>query len=148
MSAVVEAKVDSLRRCVGRARAEHAAAGDAFAADFTRQDAAVLNVLRACELALDLANHFVRRYRLGLPGSARESFALLRHAGLVDAPLSVRLEAMTHFRNLAVHRYGALDLAIVEDMIRRDVDDLLAFSDRILDLDADGSAPTPGGLEA
>ena len=58
-------KAATIERCVARARQEYAAAGEHFATDFTRQDAAVLNVQRACEAALDIGHHIVRRERLG-----------------------------------------------------------------------------------
>lgn len=138
---LVESKVASLRRCVDRARDEVGAAGSAFRNDYTRQDAAILNVLRACELALDLANHLVRRYRLGLPGSARESFRMLRLARLVEPDLGERLEAMTAFRNIAVHRYGDVDLAIVELVVRDRLDDLLAFAALVLRLGDEATGP-------
>ena len=43
----------------------------------TRQDAAILNIQRACEAALDMGQHLIRRERLGIPQSARDVFALL-----------------------------------------------------------------------
>jgi hypothetical protein len=48
-------KIATIERCVGRAREELAQAGASFRDDHTRQDAAVLNVTRACEAAIDLA---------------------------------------------------------------------------------------------
>jgi len=50
-------KIQSIQRCIARAREEKAKAGDDFETDFSHQDACVLNVLRACETTLDLANH-------------------------------------------------------------------------------------------
>jgi len=44
---VVLNKAATIERCVGRAREEYAAAGDAFALNFSRQDAAILNIQRA-----------------------------------------------------------------------------------------------------
>ena len=55
MSTVHLATAASIQRSVRRARDEFAAAGEAFDGDLTRQDAAVLNVLRACETSIDLA---------------------------------------------------------------------------------------------
>jgi hypothetical protein len=55
MSDVHLAKIASIQRSVLRAREEFAAAGRDFGRDLTRQDAAMLNVLRACESAIDLA---------------------------------------------------------------------------------------------
>lgn len=94
----------------------------------TRQDAAILNILRGCELALDLANILVRERALGVPQSSRDSFRLIADAGLVEAELATRLQRMIGFRNIAVHQYQVLDVAIVEEIVRRDLDDLLAFA--------------------
>lgn len=44
-------KAASIERCVARAREEYAADPSTFATNFTRQDAAVMNVQRACEAA-------------------------------------------------------------------------------------------------
>ena len=40
-------KAATIERCVRRAREEYAANPDTFATDFTRQDAAILNIQRA-----------------------------------------------------------------------------------------------------
>ncbi len=48
-------KAAVIARCVERARGEFALAGASFRANFTQQDAAVLNILRSCEAAVDLA---------------------------------------------------------------------------------------------
>jgi hypothetical protein len=50
-------KAAVIERCVARARQEYAANPAGFATDFTRQDAAILNIQRACEAALDIAVH-------------------------------------------------------------------------------------------
>lgn len=127
----VARKIATLARCVERARNEYAQAGQAFTQDFTRQDAAILNVTRACEAAIDLANMLVRAKRLGVPGEAREGFALLERDGLLRADLSSRLQRMIGFRNIAVHQYQDLDMRIVESVIRNNLDDLLEFAEII-----------------
>lgn len=80
-------KIATILRCVERARSEHALAGSAFRQDFTRQDAAILNITRACEAAIDLANMVIRKQRLGVPGETRESFAPLERSGVIPADL-------------------------------------------------------------
>ena len=45
-------KASTIERCVRRAREEYAKDPAGFGADFTRQDAAILNIQRACEAAL------------------------------------------------------------------------------------------------
>lgn len=124
---LVLGKIAAIERSVARAREEFAAAGGTFRNDFTRQDAAILNILRACESAIDLANILIRERGLGIPQSSRDSFKLLADAKLVTADSSARLQRMIGFRNIAVHQYQALEPAIVEAILSRDLDDLLAF---------------------
>ena len=134
MSTLVLGKVAAIERSVARAREEFAAAGVAFARDFTRQDAAILNILRGRELALDLANILIRERGLGIPQSGRDSFRLLADAHLIEPEHALRLQRMIGFRNIAVHQYQALDIAIVEAILQRDLDDLLAYAQTIVRL--------------
>ena len=131
MSEIHLAKAASIQRSVGRARQECVAAGERFSEDLTRQDAAVLNVLRACETAIDLANALVRERQLGIPQSNRDSFRLLADAGVISRDLAERLQKMVGFRNVAVHRYRDLDVAVLVSVIRSDLEDLLRFAEGV-----------------
>ncbi len=132
---VVLNKAAVIERCVRRAREEYAAAEDSFASNFSHQDAAILNIQRACEAALDLGQHLVRRDKLGLPQSARHVFDLLAQAGWVDAALSEGLKKMVGFRNIAVHDYQALLLPITVSIITHHLDDFLQFTSNVLQRD-------------
>jgi uncharacterized protein YutE (UPF0331/DUF86 family) len=129
---VVVNKAATIERCVARAREEYAAAGTSLATDFTRQDAAVLNIQRACEAALDIGQHLIRQMKLGVPQSARHVFELLAHAGLIDAALAERMKRMVGFRNIAVHDYQALLLPITVSILRDHLGDFLAFTAEVL----------------
>ena len=134
MDDVVAEKVSSLQRCVLRAREEHRLAGKTFARNFTRQDAAILNIVRACELAIDLASYTVRQKRLSIPGTSADAFEMLRAADIIDESLSERMVRMVGFRNLVIHAYRKVDLAIVVSVIVDRLDDVIAFGDRVLGL--------------
>jgi uncharacterized protein YutE (UPF0331/DUF86 family) len=131
MNDVVINKIQSIQRCVRRAREEYQADRDGFATNYTRQDAAMLNVLRACETAIDLANHVIRTHKLGIPVYSADSFRLLRAEHIIDARLAERMERMVGFRNTVVHQYAEVDIRIVEAVIVSELDELLAFADRI-----------------
>jgi uncharacterized protein YutE (UPF0331/DUF86 family) len=79
-------KASSIERCVNRVREEYTKAGANFATDFSRQDAAILNIQRACEAALDMGQHIVRSQKLGVPQSARDVFTLLSKPVLLTIP--------------------------------------------------------------
>lgn len=125
-------KAATVERCVARAREEYASDPATFASNFTRQDAAVLNVQRACEAVLDIGQHLVRRESLGVPQSARDVFELLARAGWIQPQLAVALKRMVAFRNIAVHDYQALLLPILVNVITDHLDEFLDFTQMVL----------------
>lgn len=129
-------KAASIERCVARAREEYEKDPVSFVTDFTRQDAAILNIQRACEAALDMGQHLIRRERLGVPQSARDVFELLSKGGWVSASLLGSLKNMVGFRNIAVHEYQPLQLPITVAIITKHLDDFLQYGSHILTKDA------------
>jgi uncharacterized protein YutE (UPF0331/DUF86 family) len=130
-------KAATIERCVRRAREEYDKNADTFATDFTRQDAAILNIQRACEAALDMGQHLVRRDKLGVPQSARDVFSLLAQAGWIEQTLADDLKRMVGFRNIAVHDYQAMQLPITVRIITFHLDEFLRYSQALLKRDAD-----------
>lgn len=129
-------KAANIERCVARARQEYDKDPTSFATDFTRQDAAIFNIQRACEAALDMGQHLIRRERLGVPQGARDVFELLCQGGWVNPALLTNLKNMVGFRNIAVHEYQTLQLPITVAIITKHLDEFLAFSSHILTKDA------------
>ena len=120
---VVLNKSAAIERCVARAREEYNADPDTFATNFTRQDAAILNIQRACEAALDMGHHIIRRESLGLPQSSRDVFDLLATAHWIEPQLAQSMKHMVGFRNIAVHEYQTLQLPITVNIIERHLDE-------------------------
>ena len=128
-------KSATIERCVARAREEYDRDPATFATDFTRQDAAILNVQRACEAALDMAQHIARREQLGVPQGARDVFELLARSGWIDQALADALKRMVGFRNIAVHDYQSLQLAITVNVITLHLPEFLRFTELVLKRD-------------
>ena len=129
-------KAATIERCVMRAREEYALDPATFADNHSRQDAAILNIQRACEAALDMGQHVIRREKLGIPQSARDVFNLLAQAAWIDANLAESLKRMVGFRNIAVHDYQALQLPITVAIIETHLDDFLLYAKSVLQNDA------------
>ena len=126
-------KKASMERCIAQARAYYGRPlREAFEKDFIRQDAIAINLQRAMELAIDIANHLIKEKKLGLPRESRESFALLERAGVISQDLSRKLQGMVGFRNILVHEYQKLELAIMIDVIENRLGDLADFSTLVL----------------
>ena len=121
-------KAAIIERCLARVRAVHAGDDANLFDDPTRQDSIVLNLQRACEASIDLAMHIVRKQRLGLPQESREAFDLLEQAELLPPELARAMRAMVGFRNVAVHSYRELDLAIVRSFVHERLGDFEAFT--------------------
>lgn len=143
MNDIVINKVQSIQRCIQRARDEYRLAGELFHTDLTRQDAAVLNITRACEQAIDLANHLIKIGKMGIPTSSTECFGLLAAKRVISTALEEKMAKMVGFRNIAVHEYQKLKIEIVEAVIQKNLDDLLEFTDCLLAYQKSHSEASP-----
>ena len=127
-------KAAAIERCVARAREEYDKGPNSFEDDQTRQDAAILNLQRACESAIDAGYRLIRLKQLGLPQSARDVFDILAQAQLIDTQLAKAMKQMTGFRNIAVHDYQSVQIPIVIAIIEKHTDELLAYARRLIQL--------------
>ncbi|MCK6691904.1 MAG: DUF86 domain-containing protein [Thermoanaerobaculia bacterium] len=121
-----------MSRCLSRIREEYIGQELAFETEIRRQDSVVLNLTRACETAIDLANHIVKIRKLGIPQTARESFELLQDAGILSADLCQRMKNMVGFRNIAIHSYARLNVQIIRSIVEHDLKDFEAYEKAVL----------------
>jgi len=133
MNDIIVNKTQSLHRCIERAREEYDLAQGNFRTDYSRQDAAILNIVRACELAIDIANYVIKSHKMGIPTSSAESFQLLARKKVISHTLEQKMENMVGFRNLTVHQYEKINIAIVEAVIAHGLNDLVAFSEVVME---------------
>ncbi len=80
--------------------------------------------LQACQ---DVASHIVSFDRLGEPRTNQELFDLLAHAGWLSPELAAALRRAIGFRNVIVHGYAPVDVAIVRDVLEHRLGDFDAF---------------------
>jgi len=129
MSDVLENKRASVERCIQKARGYYAMPADKpFDNDYIKQDAVGINLQRACEQSIDMANHAIRLNKRGLPADSAESFTLLREAEVIDRDLEKKLIGMVGFRNIVVHQYQKIDYGLVKEVLEQHADDLIKFA--------------------
>ncbi len=117
--AFIETCVSELRRLARPA---------AIASDI-REERFVEHTLQlAIQAAQDVASHIVSDELLGEPRTNRELFDLLVRAGWLEESEAAPLSNMVGFRNILVHGYGDVDLAVVRDVLENHLDDLLHFA--------------------
>lgn len=133
MTDVALNKKESIERCLKQVRDYYARPSDTeFAEDFLKQDAIAINLQRACEQCIDLANHIIKVRKLGLPKESRESFELLSKAGIISGDMAKKLKGMIGFRNTLVHEYQRLDIRLMVDVIENRIDDLVDYTNLVL----------------
>ena len=132
MDEVLLGKAAIIERCLKRIADEYIGHEAELESNFTRQDALVLNLQRACEAAIDAAMHLVRIHRLGIPTESRQAFEMLMKTKRLDPELGQHLTAMVGFRNIAVHAYQEIDMSILRHILSKGVNDLAAFSRQLL----------------
>ena len=128
---VVLAKASNVRKTVAAIRIVNGPENDAVSG-WIRMDATVLNLQRAVEALLDLANHLISANGWELPRDGRHAFSILSEHGLLSGADLALARAMVGFRNVAVHDYAALDPEIVRGIARDRLGDLERLVDGLL----------------
>ena len=133
MNDIVLNKKESIERCIKQIQTYYALPSELpFEENNLKQDAIAINLQRACEQSIDLANHTIKKRKLGLPKETRESFRLLAQNGIIPRDLAKKLENMVGFRNTLVHQYQELDIQLMKDVIEKRLDDLIDFTNFII----------------
>ena len=128
---VIMAKVGVVKRCLVRIKEATGLRPESLE-DITSQDVFVLNLQRAIQAAIDLAAHVVASEGYGIPQDLKDSFSLLRNAGVISPDLSSRMQKMVGFRNIAVHEYQSLNLDILKNILTTCLGDLEEFYSEVI----------------
>ncbi len=129
---VLLAKASTVRRCIKAVRAARQA--KTSLEGWMVEDLTVLNLQRAIQACLDLANHLIASNGWELPRSAGQSMEILVQHGVLSTSMLAPLVSMTGFRNIAVHDYATLSPAIMEVIASKHLVDLEAFAALFLGL--------------
>lgn len=127
-------KAAIIERCLKRIDEDYRGDKEGIRKDFTRQDAIILNLQRACEAAIDGAMHLVRVNKLGIPQESRDAFQFLEKAEILPEGLSNKMQAMVGFRNIVVHDYQKLNLEILESILDERLVDFKKYVEIILNV--------------
>lgn len=133
MNEIALNKKIGIERCIKQIREYYAIDSKLpFEADYLKQDAIAMNLQRMCELTIDIANYWIKSKKLGLPQDSGDAFVLLQRAGVIPEEMRKAFQAMVGFRNVLVHEYKKLDLAVMVDVIEHHLDEPLAFANLAL----------------
>jgi uncharacterized protein YutE (UPF0331/DUF86 family) len=106
-----------LERYVARVHEEYNKDPATFANDITRQEAAIMNIVRAVAAALDIGEHIIRKHQLGTPKSQLDVIDRIATAGFITVEVADSLTQMITFKNAALHQPLDLKSAQLEQLI-------------------------------
>lgn len=131
--AVILNKYETIERCIKRINEEYQGNPDNLE-DYRKEDMIVLNLQRACEATTDLAMYVVSTRKLGLPQTKKDAFQILEKNKIINKKMSLNLQNMIGFSNIAIHAYKELNHDILIDVIENHLSDLVDFARLILNL--------------
>ena len=86
-----------------------------------------LNLQRAIQASIDLANIILAKEGLGLPNTYRQSFELLKSHNIISPELTKIMISMVGFRNISVHDYQEIKPEIVNGIVAERLKDFELF---------------------
>lgn len=86
-----------------------------------------INLQRAIQACIDLANIVLSRDGLGLPNSYRQSFEILNKHRVIPSELTGKMISMVGFRNISVHDYQEINPEIVRQIVKSYLADFESF---------------------
>lgn len=119
-SDVVIEKINIIRRWLGRIN--EVTGGDAESLEnIDKQDIFILNLQRAIQACIDLAQIIISDHNWSLPDTYRESFNILGQKKVIDRAITRQMKNMCGFRNIAIHEYQNIDLRILQSILEKEL---------------------------
>lgn len=131
--AVIINKYETIQKCIKRIEEEYSENIENLY-DYRKLDQIVLNLQRACEATIDIAMYIVSNRKLGIPQTKKDAFIKLEENKLISKKMSLDMQQMIGFRNIAIHDYKKIDEKVLEDVIQNHLEDLTNFAKEILKL--------------
>lgn len=129
---LIYSKLDSLRRCIKRIEEKRPESIEKLSKDMDAQDIIVLNLERAVQQCVDIAAHLVVNSGLRAPSSMSEGFSALANAGILSEDSALRMRRAVGFRNVAVHEYREMNIAILYTIVTTHLNDFRDFSHAVV----------------
>lgn len=92
-----------------------------------RQGLFELNLQRAVQACVDLANVVIAKEGLGLPNTYRQSFEILEKFQIIDSAVCSIMKAMVGFRNISIHDYEEVKPEIIKSIVENRLTDFEKF---------------------
>ena len=129
---VLEARVESIRRCIDRIRTKTPTSAKELENDYDAQDIISINLQRAVQLSVDVGMHLISLRGWSTPDTMAGTFTVLVDNNVLERDIAERMRRGVGFRNISVHEYQDVDWQLVYRLVTERLDDFRAFIDRVL----------------
>ena len=116
-------KISNIRKCLDSIQRATNLSPDSLIDQFT-QDVFVLNLERATQASIDIANLMIAQGGFELPRSYRHAFGILADNLIISVGIAEKMKRMAGFRNIAIHNYAQLDLKILQSILTKNLIDI------------------------
>ncbi len=116
---VIYSKINIIKNCLMAIEKAKTQEADP---DF-RQGLYELNLQRAIQACIDIANAAIAKEGIGLPNTYRQAFEILSKHQVISQTLADKMVAMVGFRNVSVHDYEIVKPEIVEAIVKKHLKD-------------------------
>ncbi|HEY8272360.1 MAG TPA: DUF86 domain-containing protein [Pseudobdellovibrionaceae bacterium] len=110
---VILNKVENIKNCIERIESKKPFSPQELKANFDLQDIISVNLQRAIQSSVDLANHICSENNLGVPKDMAGVFEILVTKNILSEKLGNELIKSVGLRNVLVHEYDGIDWGIV-----------------------------------
>ncbi len=86
-----------------------------------------LNLQRAIQACIDLANVVISKEGLGLPNTYKAAFEILQKHAVIEDVMCSQMCSMVGFRNISVHDYSEVKPEIVNSIVSKHLPDFEKF---------------------
>ncbi len=125
--AVITAKLANVKNSLDRLREKQGVELKEFLVNRDIQDIVILNLQTAIQGCVDIASHVISDNDWGVPGSLAGLFDILHEKKVITEDTAKIMRQMVGFRNLIVHEYAKLDMAIVYSVFSSRLSDFTGF---------------------
>lgn len=133
MKTVILQKLENITNCLSRIESKIPFTQEQLKTNFDLQDTITVNLQRAIQASIDLANHIASESNARTPKDMADSFIVLHELGLLDLQICNQLVKATGFRNVLVHEYDGIDWNIVFNIATQHLDLFKNFMRIIVD---------------
>ena len=128
---VVLSKINIIKNCI---KAIKSTVNDEVSNlnEFAVENIVVLNLQRACQAAIDMAQTTIAYKKLSLPNSYRAAFQILEKDKIISKSSAEAIAKMAGFRNIAVHDYTEINLEILKHIVKHHLQEFMKYSEEIL----------------